>query len=175
MLRALMRGIPPGPGDSRSSWKRKLEALGAAPRGAQAFRSRRVLQAKGIYPHFSDEETEAETCLEAGAQGGRRLSPEEKLQDPQGPGRQSWDQPGGSPAREAQRAVRLVWVTQQLGSSCSRLWNLGRQGGLSVPSLWGGGGGGPGAVYPEGGDPRLGVGGHLSSLLCDLGQATCPL
>lgn len=90
VLRALMRGIPPGPGDSRSSWKRKLEALGAAPSGAQAFRSRRVLQAKGIYPHFSDEETEAETCLEAGAQ--------EKLQDPQGPGRQSWDQPGGSPS-----------------------------------------------------------------------------
>lgn len=83
MLKAAMGGILLGSGDSRSSWKKKLEILRATSRGLQTFRSRSVLQVRVICPHFSDEETEAETFLEAEPRWGSSLSLEGETIEPQ--------------------------------------------------------------------------------------------
>lgn len=144
--------------------------------GDAGIQAQTCLTAKGIYPHFSDEEAEAETCLEAGAQVGRCLSPEEQLQNPQGPEKQGRDQPSGSPAREAQRHREACVGHAAIRSQLLPSTESGVPGRPFCAQLVARVGDGvPDAGYPERGDPRLGIGDHLSSWRCDLGQATCPL
>lgn len=90
---------------------KKVGSPWSSTQGAQTVRSRRVLQAKVICAHFPDEETEAATSLEAGAQVGRCFSLEEKPQNPQGPEKRTPRPPSSKagtsplapPAWEAQR------------------------------------------------------------------------